>query len=80
MENNAEEINMQSIDKKEKEKINEKKNEKFKKKKKKYGIIDRIINKMPEMHLYSYHFLGPGLYACNNTSCMLFTKISLYRN
>lgn len=31
-----------------------------KKRKKKFGIIDTIINNLPEMHIYSYQYAGPG--------------------
>lgn len=31
-----------------------------KKKKKEFGLIDRIINKLPEIHIPSYQYAGPG--------------------
>lgn len=47
---------MDSMSSKEKR---EKKRDK-KKKNKAYGLIDCIINKMPEIHIYSYQYAGPG--------------------
>lgn len=38
----------------------ESKNVKLKEKKKAYGLIDSIINKMPEIHIPTYQFCGPG--------------------
>lgn len=36
------------------------KEKKEKKKKKAFGLIDSIINKLPEIHIYSYQYAGPG--------------------
>lgn len=53
------ETNDWAIGKKYIEKENKKK-KKLKKEKKAYGLIDRIINKMPEIHIPGYQYCGPG--------------------
>lgn len=42
----------ESVEKKRKNKKNQKK--------KSFGLIDSIINRMPEIHIYSYQYAGPG--------------------